>query len=508
MNKLSQVKALNGNGAKYLSILGDFYVSLGSGTHYVYSAYGPQLAQRLGFSATQSEVIATLGSVGVYFSGPPAGIIIDSKPPHIPIAIGGCLILLGYMMMRLAYVNEIRSLAFVGIWMIVASMGNTFAYHACVKCAAMNFPHRRGTATSIPVAGYGLSALFFSQVGNAAFGGDTARFMLMIPLLGSGLVFAGLPLVRLIKPVREADAESAPEEQALLDRIEPAPKEIGYSTMIAEDDKLALSVASSSSSATAVAEDEPATEVDALADEVDIHGWALFRQWRFWIHFCIHGLLSGTGLMYILSAGYVLRALITYDNPMVTPAELQRNQALQVSLISSFSFIGRIVAGMSADRLKRMGHQRMWVILASAIIFTFAQIGGLTVNTLRYMWFISIFNGLGYGVLFGSYASIISETFGLKRFSENYGYLTCATVFGSDVFAYSFGAIYDANSHFVDMGDTMRMAMQEQVCTKGLYCYRTAFMITLPGDLIAICLALVVIYIDHRRLTRQAALTN
>ncbi|KAK9387214.1 major facilitator superfamily domain-containing protein [Lipomyces mesembrius] len=526
--------------ARYVSLLADFWVSLGSGTHYVYSAYGPQLATQLGFTATQSSVIATLGSVGVYFTGPPAGVIIDRKPPHIPIIIGGCLILFGYMMMRFAYVSELRSVAFVGIFMVIASAGNTFAYHACVKCAAMNFPHKRGTATSIPVAGYGLSALFFSQIGNAAFPGDTGRFMLMIPLLASGLVFLGLPFVRNVPLDKIVDSEVAVapeiedlETDALLRHTrtnesastgDMKSKEGTYSAMTEFEREASVNGASSSGESMV---DEIILPVD---EEVDIHGWALFKDFRFWIHFTIFGLLSGCGLMYILSAGYVLRALFTYSNPYISPNDLQKNQAIQVSLVSSFSFIGRIVAGYSADRLSRKGYQRMWVIVASACIFAFAQIGGLTITSSRFMWFISIFNGIGYGFLFGSYASIISELFGLKRFSENYGFVTVATVVGSDVFAFAFGAIYDGNSYFIDpatldmmpggydstvpynstyeyFNGTMRRFGSQvgQVCDLGRDCYRNAFIITLPGAIIAGILALCVIYYENRRIAQESA---
>ncbi|KAK9451339.1 major facilitator superfamily domain-containing protein [Limtongia smithiae] len=511
--------------ARYVSLIAGFWVSLGSGTHYVYSAYGTQLAARLGFTATESSVIATLGSVGVYFSGPGAGVVIDRKLPHVPIMIGGCLILFGYMMMRYAFVSELRSVAFVGIFMVIASSGNTFAYHACVKCAAVNFPEKRGTATSIPVAGYGLSALFFSQIGNAAFPGDTGRFMLMLPLLSSGLVFLGLPFVRHITVQKLSDVEDPviipaslqAETDALLSTTVSVvssdnasyekSKEANYAA-ISEFER-----AESSAPSVNTAEAESMVDEVVLPDanEIDIHGWQLLRDVRFWMHFTIFCMLAGCGLMYILSAGYILRALFIYRNPFITPAQLATNQAIQVSLVSSFSFIGRIAAGYAADRLVRRGYQRMWVIVVSSVLFTFAQIGGLTITSSRFMWFMSVFNGLGYGALFGSYASIMSELFGLRRFSENYGYLTVSTVIGSDVFAFAFGAIYDKNSFFIDEETAMmpydtpfnstvrRFGSQVgQVCPLGRDCYRSAFAITLPGAVIALILSFVVIRFDYR----------
>ncbi|KAK7202764.1 major facilitator superfamily domain-containing protein [Myxozyma melibiosi] len=533
--------------ARYASLVADFWVSLGSGTHYVYSAYGPQLAERLGFSATQSSVIATLGSVGVYLVAPAAGVVIDRKPPHIPITIGGCMILFGYMMMRFAYTSELRSVAFVGIFMIVASAGNTFAYHACVKCAAVNFPHKRGTATSIPVAGYGLSALFFSQIGNAAFPGDTGRFMLMLPLLSSGLVFLGLPFVRNITLDKIADSEVAviPDDIQSVETDALIRQTTNSASSVNEKKSYAAISEFEHESAQSEVTDEEASMADEIVyapddpDEIDIHGWALLRDFRFWTHFTIFGLMSGCGLMYILSDGYVLRALFTYRNPYISPQDLLTNQAIQVSLVSSFSFIGRIIAGYCADRLVRHGYQRMWVIFVGTLCFVLAQIGGLTITSSRFMWFTSIFNGMGYGALFGSYASIMSEVFGIKRFSENYGFLTISTVIGSDVFAFAFGAIYDGNSYFIPedaymnypeyKGDfnssspyynmtttyqyfdeftntTMRRFGSQvgQVCDKGVDCYRTAFIITLPCSIVATVLSILLIRYENRKNTRLA----
>lgn len=478
---------------------------------------------------------------------PAAGVVIDRKPPHIPILIGACMILFGYMMMRFAYTSELRSVTFVGVFMIIASAGNTFAYHACVKCAAINFPHKRGTATSIPVAGYGLSALFFSQIGNAAFPGDTGRFMLMLPLLSSGLVFLGLPFVRNVTLDKIADSEVAviPDDVADVETDALIRHTRTRDSSVNEKKSYAAISEFEQESSQSTVTDEESSMVDEIVyspdepDEIDIHGWELLRDFRFWTHFSIFGLMSGCGLMYILSDGYVLRALFTYRNPYISPADLLKNQAIQVSLVSTFSFVGRIIAGYTADRLVTRGYQRMWVIFVGTLAFVLAQIGGLTITSSRFMWFTSIFNGMGYGALFGSYASIMSEVFGIKRFSENYGFLTISTVIGSDIFAFAFGAIYDGNSYFIpedalehypeysgnftsdspyyDMATpyqyydeftntTVRRFGSQvgQVCDLGVDCYRTAFIITLPCAIVATILSLLLIRYENRKNTRLA----
>jgi hypothetical protein len=43
---------------------------LSAGTIYLFSLYGPQLAEMLEFSASQTAFIATCGNYGIYLSGP------------------------------------------------------------------------------------------------------------------------------------------------------------------------------------------------------------------------------------------------------------------------------------------------------------------------------------------------------------------------------------------------------------------------------------------------------
>jgi hypothetical protein len=65
------------------------------------------------------------------------------------------------------------------------------AFSAAVKTSALNWPHRRGTATAFPLAAFGLSAFFFSTVGSLLFPGDPSAFLELLAWGTCGLTFGG-----------------------------------------------------------------------------------------------------------------------------------------------------------------------------------------------------------------------------------------------------------------------------------------------------------------------------
>ena len=77
--------------------------SLACGTNYAYSAWGPQFAQKLNLTNTQSNLIGAAGNVGMYASGIPFGYMIDRRGPRLNTVIGAFALALGYYPLLKAY---------------------------------------------------------------------------------------------------------------------------------------------------------------------------------------------------------------------------------------------------------------------------------------------------------------------------------------------------------------------------------------------------------------------
>lgn len=79
---------------------------------YAYSAWGPEFAERMELSTTESNIIVSehvitnatssdnlqgaAGNFGMYATGVPAGLVIDNRGPRLAVLIGSILVGWGY----------------------------------------------------------------------------------------------------------------------------------------------------------------------------------------------------------------------------------------------------------------------------------------------------------------------------------------------------------------------------------------------------------------------------
>lgn len=86
----------------------------------------------------------------------------------------------------------------------------------------------------------------------------------------------------------------------------------------------------------------------------------------------------------------------------------------------------------------------------------------------------------------------MTEAFGIRGLSQNWGFMTLAPVLSSNVFNLFYGTTYDGHSAIGPDG--------KRLCRQGLDCYRAAYWITLG----ACCGGLIITLqaIRHERLER------
>ncbi|KAK7725671.1 hypothetical protein SLS57_003737 [Botryosphaeria dothidea] len=87
---------------RILSTVAAVVVALAAGTNYAYSAWAPQFADRLRLTATQSNLIGAAGNIGMYATGIPVGMLVDSKGPRPAAFLGATLLFLGYFPLQKA----------------------------------------------------------------------------------------------------------------------------------------------------------------------------------------------------------------------------------------------------------------------------------------------------------------------------------------------------------------------------------------------------------------------
>ncbi|EPQ32198.1 uncharacterized protein PFL1_00395 [Pseudozyma flocculosa PF-1] len=301
---------------------------------------------------------------------------------------------------------------------------------------------------------------------------------------------------------------------------------------------------------------------EAPAGQIDISGKKLFKQIDFLLLFCVMALVSGAGLLLINNVGTITKTLWDYnhrDTPellsgrsdgllhpeamvaattaeylealkMSAKASVQKLQAQQVSAISLCNASGRIIIGLLSDFLvNRTGSasQRVWLlIVVTTLAFLSQLLAALprTIQTVHQLLGVSVLTGLSYGTLFGLCPVLMFEWFGMKHFSQNYGFLSLSPVIAGNIFNLLFGRIYDSHVPSASVGGgsgngapgaldvravldgglwlQVREVLQattaagdgaHHFCLDGPECYRKVFVVTTLGSVIAVAASVVLI---------------
>lgn len=384
-----------------------------------------------------------------------------------------------------------------------------------IYLAACNFPEHRGTATAFPLAAFGLSALFWSNISTLIFQDDTGGFLLLLALGTSILSFCSIPFLRVLASESYSSLpHHSPESRRLHNPSELRPlaevsEEPGLHGSTAFEHEQHLAHARSHSSvpnarpftnedderSSLVSNDDyPRPSFDTLDDDYldkvvtethhqDVRGLTMLRTVEFWQLFLTMALLSGIGLMTINNIGNSVKALWLYYDDSVTDAFIQHRQVVHVSILSFGSFVGRLCSGIGSDLLvKKLGMSRFWCLFFSAVVFSLTQLAGTTISNPNSLVIVSGFTGIAYGFLFGVFPSLTAHTFGIKGLSQNWGTMTLGPIFSGNVFNLLYGNIYDGHSVIAPDGD--------RECPDGLGCYRSAYFMTFVAGLfgIGICL--------------------
>lgn len=362
-----------------------------------------------------------VGNFSMSFSGPFAGLIVDTFGFTYPIVISGFATSIGYAILYFAYERIWRSVHLLAGALLLLGIGATFAFSAAVKCAAVSFPQTRGMATAVTMSGYGLSAFFMSLI---------ARLTANSSEINSGgarhtlAVLCIVPTVLLI----------------LFGPIILQSRSMKHHRSLSEEYNLGTAPSD--------------TLVDRIAErkqlESESQGFALFKTTTFWLYFFMLGLMAGMGQAYIYTCGYMAKALVAEVLDAAKPLTqdlLAPIQTHQVAILSLSNCCGRLISGTISDALKNNFQlSRTFSLFVPVSLCMAAMITCGHVSSVEKLWMPTALSGFFYGTVFGAYPGIISDDFGVKRLSFNWGLVALAPIPFSSWLAIRIGKVYDANS--------------------------------------------------------------
>ncbi|KAL7933821.1 serine incorporator domain-containing protein [Trichoderma chlorosporum] len=503
-------------------------ISLACGTNYVYSAWAPQFAEKLRLSTTESNLIGLFGNLGMYTLGVPIGMFVDERGSRPAVLAGAFLLAIGYIPLSLSFEKAAGTVPVLCFFSYLTGLGGCMAFAGAVKTSALNWPSHRGTATAFPLAGFGLSAFFFSFLGAILFPGSTSSFLMLLSWGTFGLTFCGYFFLKVYPQVSYQEVPTqAPGPQSARERArsitEPGTSSNPDAVHSSPDTSSPAPPASDASRAaifrdTEAGDDPHVDETSSLMPDVvaadivggssvdqdvshrvDIRGVKLLLCLDFWQLFSIMAILAGTGLMTINNIGNDANALWKHYDPSVDEPFLVSHQQIHVSILSVFNFIGRLLSGIGSDYLvKTLRASRIWCLAVACLIFLLAQICALQIEMPHKLVFVSGLSGLAYGFLFGVFPSIVAETFGIRGLSQNWGFMTLAPVASGNVFNLMYGRIYD--HHSVVEPDGTRS------CDDGISCYRGAYAVTSTACAVGLFITLYIIHYQRSKYLKSSVL--
>ena len=466
--------------------------SLCAGSITAYSLYGPLFLSRLKYSQYQVNLVSTVAEIAMYLPVPLLGYLVDRYNPRPISLLSGLLFGVGYLLAALTYrAGPIRSeggwplgvmlLAFIGV-----GCGTSSMYLSAVTTCAKNFGRgkHKGIALAVPIAAFGLSGMWQSQVGSHLLSRpspdghgkevDVYRYFLFL----AGLLFTAGVVGSLGLRVVDEDAllENAIEDlerSGLLHHHHQNGYPSEHSILHDSDYPSANGYGTISRSSSA------APSISSLSDNTK-KKWLANASTRLflsdptmWCIACAFFLLTGPGETYINNLGTVVTSLYP---PSAGPIPRGNTPATHVSIVAVSSTIARIATGVLSDLFGPSSsipsspfphfsqHQKLaaqsltlprpllllffiLILLISEILLASPLSSSSPSSTLPA---VSALVGTGYGAIFSLTPIIISAVWGVRNFGTNWGIVAVVPAAGAALWGAVYSAVY---ARHVDVGD-------------------------------------------------------
>lgn len=184
-----------------ISVCGCLLVQVCVGIIYLWSVLKGSVAERLSMSAGAAAMVSSYMLMAFVLGGLFGGILDDRKGARTTCILGVCLFSAGIGLTALvsSRCSWLIYLTYAGL----GGLGSGFAYSACISCIQKWMPSRRGLASGLAVAAFGLSTVVFAPVfkslmghftgadGMLSFGpffGTLAGLFLLMGLVGCAMI--------------------------------------------------------------------------------------------------------------------------------------------------------------------------------------------------------------------------------------------------------------------------------------------------------------------------------
>ncbi|KAG4419724.1 hypothetical protein IFR04_007131 [Cadophora malorum] len=500
---------------RYISFASAITSCLCAGSITAYSLYGHLFQERLRYTQLQVNIVVIAAEIALYLPVSLFGYICDRVGPAPLSFASAILFAVGYILAAFTYKSGAKDvygytaergwpLAVMVSAFVVIGCATTLMYLSAVTTCAKNFGKgkHKGLALASPIAAFGLSGMWQSQVGSRILyerrpdgrHGDVDVFKFFIFLAGT-LFLVGMAGTFFLKIVDEEELiDEAVEELERSGLLEDSAffrgTDRGYGSFASGSDEEAMENRRVEE-AKAQAEEEARKKTWLLNEETrrflkDHTMWWLAAGFFF---------VSGPGEAFITNLGTIIGTLYP---PNLDPGHVPTTAATHVSIVAVTSTAARIIFGTLTDflappstthhfgsvsnslaslppRPSRFSISRVTFLLFSALLLSLGQIilaSGLIQNHGSRFWLVSSLIGSGYGSLFSLTPLMISVIWGVENFGTNWGIVAMVPAAGATFW----GVVYSQVYQMAAKARSYRMGLEEEdVMCYGRECYAATF---------------------------------
>ncbi|KAL8841185.1 MAG: hypothetical protein Q9170_001039 [Blastenia crenularia] len=507
---------------KYLSFVSAILSSLCAGSITAYSLYGPLFQSRLHYTQGQVNAVSTAAELAMYLPVPLFGYLCDRFSPKPISLFAGIVFGFGYLLAALAYQNgSVKDGGFPPAVMVISfvavGMGTSCMYLSAVTTCAKNFGRgkHKGLALAIPIAAFGLSGMWQSQIGSRLLyerSGerrgevDVHRYFIFLATLLFAVGMIGAFALNVVneeelidEAVSDLERSGLLEDSPFFQRSMIHDSSNGYGTI---DSSQTISNSAESDDADA----DPSTRKSrSNSEDARRKTWLLNNETRIFLldhtmWFLAAGFfaVTGPGEAFINNLGTIINTL--YPPPSSGPPS-SNSPATHVSVVALTSTLARLLTGTLSDVLapvtpssldsiqteKRFSCSRLVFLLISTLLFSVGQsllASGLIQTHPSLFPLVSALVGLGYGAIFSLTPIIVSVVWGVENFGTNWGIVAVVPAAGAALWGAIYAAVYDSAAG----GE--RESGAEKLCY-GTRCYAPTFWGMVVFSWIAIALWIV-----------------
>jgi MFS family permease len=208
----------------------------------------------------------------------------------------------------------------------------------------------------------------------------------------------------------------------------------------------------------------------------------------------------GASEMVMSSIGSMVYSLQSVGTLLTQDDEIGRDTLIirtrQVQLIAIANTASRLFVGIASDLLspsRSKGHYNsQWknyiynlrISRVTLLLYGLALLGltflsaGLALNSVHYLWIVSISTGLGYGLIFTLIPTLIMRAWP-RQFGRNFGILNYAAALGSLCFSMLFAFVNDYIAVDEDSLSAKKtpMTASNATCRQGRLCFAPSFLV-------------------------------